>query len=172
MIRFVLPAALAAATAGLALPASAHVVLDKRTAQTGSYYKAVFRVPHGCEGSPTTSIAVSMPAGITSAKPQVKPGWKIDVAKEKLDKPIESHHGKPITHSIASVTWSGGSLPDEYFDEFAVQLKLPDAAPGTVIYFPIVQTCQSGERRWVQVPGPGKDHLHDPAPALTLTAKP
>lgn len=70
------------------------------------------------------------------------------------------------------MTWSGGSLPDAYFDEFAIQLKLPDAAPGTIIYFPIVQTCEAGERRWVQVPEPGKDHLHDPAPALTLTAKP
>ena len=33
--------------------ASAHVTLERRQAPVGSYYKAVFAVPHGCAGSAT-----------------------------------------------------------------------------------------------------------------------
>jgi periplasmic copper chaperone A len=36
-----------------ASPASAHVTLETKQAAVGSYYKAVFAVPHGCAGSPT-----------------------------------------------------------------------------------------------------------------------
>ncbi len=36
-----------------ASPAAAHVTLEKRQAPVGSYYKAVFAVPHGCAGSAT-----------------------------------------------------------------------------------------------------------------------
>ncbi|HCX67738.1 MAG TPA: hypothetical protein DHK64_09450, partial [Rhodobiaceae bacterium] len=50
-----LAAAVALATAA---PAAAHVVLDEPMASAGAYYKAVFRVPHGCDGSPTTSVSV------------------------------------------------------------------------------------------------------------------
>ena len=39
----------------------AHVVLEKREAAVGSYYKAVFQVAHGCEGSPTVGLEVTIP---------------------------------------------------------------------------------------------------------------
>jgi uncharacterized protein YcnI len=46
-------AALAAATAlALTGAAMAHVTLETAEAPAGSYYKAVMRVGHGCEGSP------------------------------------------------------------------------------------------------------------------------
>lgn len=34
--------------------ALAHVTLENQQAPIGSTYKAVFRVPHGCKGNPTT----------------------------------------------------------------------------------------------------------------------
>ncbi|MFX9740594.1 DUF1775 domain-containing protein, partial [Acinetobacter baumannii] len=40
--------------AAAASSASAHVTLENRQAAVGSYYKAVFAVPHGCAGSATT----------------------------------------------------------------------------------------------------------------------
>ena len=43
--------------------ASAHVTLERQEAPVGSSYKAVLRVPHGCDGSPTTAIRVRVPAG-------------------------------------------------------------------------------------------------------------
>ena len=41
-------------------PAAAHVTLEKRQAPVGSYYKAVFAVPHGCAGSPTVKLRVQI----------------------------------------------------------------------------------------------------------------
>ncbi|HBT41528.1 MAG TPA: hypothetical protein DEB21_05755, partial [Rhodospirillaceae bacterium] len=60
------------------------------------------------------------------------------------------------------------------FDEFALQMKLPDAADGGVLIFPVIQDCAQGTRAWVEVPKPGQSRwdLTSPAPTLTLTAKP
>ena len=58
-----------------ASPAAAHVTLEKRQAPVGSYYKAVFAVPHGCAGSPTVKLRVQIPEGVIGIKPMPKPGW-------------------------------------------------------------------------------------------------
>ncbi|HKY02364.1 MAG TPA: DUF1775 domain-containing protein, partial [Burkholderiales bacterium] len=63
----------------LAYPAFAHVTLEQGSAQTGSYYKAVFRVSHGCEGSPTRAFKIFLPEGAMGAKPMPKAGWTLDV---------------------------------------------------------------------------------------------
>lgn len=173
----------AAATASLTAvlctaPAQAHIVLDKKEAPAGSYYKAVFRVPHGCEGSPTTAIRITLPDGILSAKPQPKPGWTLAIEKTALPEPVKGPHGTSITEVVSAISWSGGSLDNAYFDEFAIQLRLPDEEGGTTLYFPVLQTCQTGERNWKEVPEPGHGHgqghdhhMPDPAPALRLTPK-
>ena len=56
-----------------------------------------------------------------------------------------------------------------------MQMKLPKAAPGSVLYFPVVQDCEKGVNRWIEIPEAGKKKLGDykqPAAALTLIAKP
>ena len=160
-------AAAALATAFAAYtPAVAHVVLETREAPAGSYYKAVFRVPHGCGGSPTTAIAVTLPDGIMSAKPQPKPGWTLAVERQALPRPVAGPHGSTVSERVTRIAWSGGDLPDAWFDAFAIQVRLPDAAPGTVLRFPVEQTCAAGSRHWV---GMGETQ-GDPAPALRLTA--
>ena len=63
-------------------PASAvfgHVVLEDQAALAGRSYKAALKVGHGCAGSPTTAIQVTIPAGFTDAKPMPKAGWKLDI---------------------------------------------------------------------------------------------
>ncbi len=47
-----------AATCGAA---SAHVVLEAKQAKVGAGYKAVFGVPHGCDGQPTTEVRSTSP---------------------------------------------------------------------------------------------------------------
>jgi uncharacterized protein YcnI len=64
-------------------PASAHVTLEKRQAAVGSYYKAVFAVPHGCAGSATVKIRVQVPEGVIGIKPMPKPGWTLEMVKGK-----------------------------------------------------------------------------------------
>ena len=62
-----------------------------------------------------------------------------------------------------------GPLPDDQYDEFAMQVRLPDA-PNTTVYFRVVQECAKGVNRWIEVPEPGRSprDLKRPAPALRL----
>jgi uncharacterized protein YcnI len=154
-------------------PARAHVTLETRQAPTDSYYKAVFNVPHGCKESPTVRIRVRIPDGVTGVKPQPKPGWKLMITRVKLAKPIDAGHGTTITETVSEVSWSGGELADEHFEEFRIRMKLPDR-PGATLYFPVVQDCREGVHRWIEVPEKGRsgDDLKEPAPALRLTPKP
>jgi uncharacterized protein YcnI len=145
-------AALAAAT-----PVFAHVTLEQAQARADSYYKAVLRVPHGCSGSPTVAVKVIVPEGVTGVKPQPKTGWNIDIGKE----------GK-----FAVVSWSGGLLADEHYDEFALHMKLPDR-PGATLHFEVEQRCVKGEHHWAEIPpaGTSAHDLKEPAPALRLAPK-
>jgi uncharacterized protein YcnI len=156
----------------MALPATAHVVLEQRQAPADSYYKATLTTPHGCKGSPTQRIRVRIPEGVLSVKPQPKPGWKLEITRAKLPTPLDDGHGGKITEVVREVAWSGGSLADEHFDEFKMVTKLPDR-PGATLYFPVVQECAQGAHRWIEIPEAGKpaQDLKEPAPALFLTPK-
>ena len=54
--------------------ACAHVTLETREAPVGTPYKAVLRVPHGCEGAATVALRVRIPEGMIAVKPMPKPG--------------------------------------------------------------------------------------------------
>ncbi|MDX2270362.1 MAG: YcnI family protein [Cyanobacteriota bacterium] len=153
---------------GITPPSLAHVTVWPKEAPANGYAKLTFRVPHGCEGSPTTKVRVQLPKGSLSVKPMVHPGWEISTVKVKLDTPIESH-GKPITETVAEVVWTGGPLLDEFMDEFSLSLKLPDL-PDQVVPIPVVQECEQGVHRWIEVAAPGEDpeELAEPAPLLKL----
>ncbi len=155
----------------LSVPASAHVSLETGMASWGSYYKAVFRVPHGCEGSATTRVSVEIPEGVISVKPMPKPGWKVKTVTGKYAATYESH-GKPVSEGVKRVEWSGGKLPDDQFDEFAFLARLPEDKEIMRIYFPVTQTCEKGSVSWSELPKPGGDahELKYPAPALDLMA--
>ena len=163
-----------AATLALLAPigsARAHATLDLREAPAGSYQKLAVRIGHGCEGTPTRVVRVRIPDGVTSVKLQPKPGWKAGVVREKLATPQTDTHGKSITEVVREAFWRGGKLDDDAFDEFAMQVKLPET-PDTTLYFPVVQECDRGVHRWIQIPEAGKSgrELKEPAPALRLGA--
>ncbi len=160
--------AVMAASLGATGGAQAHVVLAEPDAQAGSYYPGFFRVGHGCKGAPTVKVRIEVPEGILSAKPQPKAGWRISINREKLAEPVQGKYGL-ITERVASVTWEGGPLADDMFDQFGLMLKLPDEA-GT-LYFPTVQSCPNGgENAWVNIPEKGTPwhDTKDPAPMLHL----
>jgi periplasmic copper chaperone A len=152
--------------------AHAHITLEKQSAPADTSYKAVLRVPHGCEGSATVRLRVRIPDGVLNVKPQPKPGWTIATVKEKLATPAVLGHGREVTETIREVSWSGGKLPDDYYDEFAFRVELPDT-PGKTIYFPVVQECEKGVERWIEIPQPGKSRrdYEKPAPELKLLPK-
>jgi uncharacterized protein YcnI len=164
---------LAVAIALVAGAAQAHVVLENRQAPAGTYYVARFEVPHGCAGASTQAIRVQIPEGVTDVKPQPKPGWKVKVVKTHLDKPITDTHGHQVTDLVSEVDWSGGNLPDAYFDEFVMLTHLPNE-PGKTVYFPVVQECQGGKmNRWIEIPAAGKSaaDYREPAPGVELLPK-
>lgn len=151
--------------------AFAHITLEKKETAVGSFYKAVFSVPHGCDGSATVKVSVQIPEGIISVKPMVKPGWTLDVKRGDYAKPYGYLHGAKLTQGPKEVTWSGGNIPDAYYDEFVMQAFIAsELTPNTTLYFPIVQTCEKGEHRWIETPATpktGSGH-GEPAPALKL----
>lgn len=161
----------AAAALVLAPAAAAHVTANPGEARPGSFAKFDFRVGHGCEGSPTTRLTIAIPAGVTSVKPEVVPGWEIAVQEGELPEPITTEEGETITEGVTEVRWTGGPLPDAHFSEFGLSVRLPDR-PGETLYFPAVQTCEQGEHRWVEIPAAGQDpfELEEPAPFVTLAA--
>ena len=61
-------------------PAHAHVTLEGHQAAVGTFYKAVFAVPHGCAGSATTKIRVQIPDGVMKMRPLDK-GLAIEPGK-------------------------------------------------------------------------------------------
>src|SRR5262245_15805391 len=97
----------AAASALLAGPAYAHITLEQGEAPVGSPYKAVLRVPHGCDGKATVAIRVKIPEGVIAAKPMPKPGWKLDKIKGKYTKTYD-YYGKPTSEGVQEIDWSGG----------------------------------------------------------------
>jgi uncharacterized protein YcnI len=72
------------ALALLAGTAHAHIVLEQKSATAASYYKATFMVGHGCAGSATTGISISIPAGVVNVKPMPKSGWQVQTRVETL----------------------------------------------------------------------------------------
>ncbi|MDB5595793.1 MAG: hypothetical protein JWM36_2754 [Hyphomicrobiales bacterium] len=158
-----------AITAALPRPAAAHATLEQQRAAVGSFYKAVVRVPHGCEGQPTLRVRVQVPEGVLAVKPMLKPGWELAVVKKPYGQPYQ-YHGATLTEGIREVAWTG-KLPDENYDEFVFQAFLSDTLkPDTVLYFPVVQECEKGAERWIEVPTEGKSSrdYRFPAPGVRL----
>lgn len=155
--------------------ASAHVVLEQRTAPAGSYYKGVLRVGHGCDGSATRALRVLVPEGVRSAKPMPKTGWKLDIKKVKLAMPYDSH-GKTVTEEVSELVWTArtaeAALPDAHYDEFVFQVVLPKTAGP--LWFKVVQGCVVGRNERTQVPdsGTATKGLKSPAALLNVEATP
>jgi periplasmic copper chaperone A len=135
-----------------ASPAAAHITLETKQAAVGSYYKAVFAV-----------------------KPMPKAGWTVDIVEGKYANEYD-YHGNKLSSGVKEVAWSGGKLPDHNYDEFVISSFLTTSLkPNTTLYFPVVQECETGVSRWIEIPADGTGHSHEdksPAPGLKLLPKP
>lgn len=162
---------LMASTIALCSAAQAHTVLEYQVATAGQSYKATFKVGHGCGQSPTRQIVVDIPVGVQGAKPMPKPGWRLEVTREKLAKPYSSH-GRMVTDDVTRISWTAKTaddmLPNGHYDEFVLVGTLPDQAG--VMYWPVQQLCEQGRQDWTQVPQAGQSlgDLKSPAAALDI----
>ncbi len=163
-------AAVAAATIlAAAVPATAHITLETREVKAGATVKFVLRVPHGCSGSATTAVRLAIPDWLSAVKPQPKPGWELSVvaASDEHTGSTGGHesHGDPVKE----IAWTGGNLPDAYYDEFVFRAAVSRDAP-EVAYVPIVQECEAGTDRWIEIPAQGGStgNLKHPAPSVRV----
>ncbi len=165
--------ALAATFSLLSASVQAHVTLEQPRAEAGSAYKAVLRIGHGCDGSPTRALSVRVPAGFRGAKPMPKPGWTVTIRREALAEPYESH-GRKVGDDVAEITWQadagGAGLPDAYYDEFVLRGQAPLAVGPA--WFRVRQVCDKGSIDWAELPpvdGAARE-LKAPAARLDVTA--
>lgn len=153
--------------------ASAHVTVATESAAAGSTTLLVFSMSHGCEGSPTTKVAIKIPEGINSVAPTVNAGWTVTKVTKKLATPVKDQHGNSLTERVDQVVYTAKTpLADGYRDVLAVSVPLPEGSAGQVLAFPVVQTCAKGETAWVDQAAAGQDaeELEAPAPTITVTA--
>lgn len=160
-------AAMAISSTGSAF---AHAGISPATAANNATIKAVLTIPHGCDGAATDTISVRLPEGFVNAKPQAKAGWQIAITKGDYARPYDDH-GKPVTSGALEITWSGGSLPDDQFDEFAFQGQFQGFEAETPVTFVTTQKCGATEVTWSEIPAPGQSAhaLEHPAPTVTVT---
>jgi uncharacterized protein YcnI len=139
----------------------------------GSTYKAVLRVPHGCEGEPTLKIRVQIPEGVIAIKPMPKAGWELDTVEAPYKQSYD-YYGTPMTEGVREIVWTG-KLLDKHYDEFVFRAYLTDSLkPDSMLYFPVVQECEGGKTdRWIEIPAEGKkaDDYKSPAPGVKLRPK-
>lgn len=147
-----LPFAAAAATAlalAIAGPAAAHIHPDPASVEAGAPATVGFVIEHGCDGSPTTEVAIEVPEGATDVA-------GVDVA------------GFTASVDGQVVTFAGGSLPDGTEQGFQVSFTAPQT-PGEVPV-KIIQTCEVGSLEWIEEEVEGQPEPEHPAPVLAITA--
>lgn len=158
------------AAAAPALPAAAHVTMDPAQAAPHAYVRAALRVPHGCGTAATTRLTVRLPEGVTAARPMPKPGWTLVLAPRE-DAGTASGHG--AAPELSAITWEGGRLPNEHYDEFVLRFRAPDQ-PNTILWFAVRQECEGGAvTDWAEIPAEGRrisDYRH-PAASLRLVPR-
>ena len=164
----------ACAVVVLSAPAFAHVsVQPEGTAAKGGYAVVDFKVPNERDDASTTKLEVTFPTDhpLASALPEPMDGWKIEVTKSKLAKPLEVH-GKKISEAVSKITWTadGKGIEPGYFEKFPVSVgALPEDADE--LTFKALQTYSDKEVvRWIEAQKDGAEEPENPAPVLALSA--
>lgn len=151
-------------TAGLALAigaplaASAHVHVTPETAAAGGTETLTFSFSHGCDGSPTTAVAVDIPAGVGNATPVVQGGWTIT---REL-----GTDGVPTRVVYTADT----PVEDGFKAAVSMDVLFTEGTADTTLAFPVTQTCAEGETAWTQIAEDGEDphDLDAPAPLVAV----
>lgn len=166
----VILAGVSALSLGGALAASAHVTVSPNVTTAGSYALLTFGVPHGCDGSPTTKVAIKIPVGINAVTPTVNPSWDVQKVMVPLTPAVTDSHGNQLTERVDQIVYTARTpLPDGYRDAFVLSLQIPDVV-GQSLEFPTIQTCEAGETAWIEQEVQGQEEPAHPAPAFEVTA--
>ena len=138
------------------LAASAHVTVTPSDTAAGSYTVLTFAFSHGCEGSPTTALAIDIPESIESVSPTLNPNYTIE-------KVADGDRTAQVVYTAIT------PVEDGYRDTIELSMRLPDDAAGETLSFPVLQTCEVGETNWNQVAEEGEEEPESPAPTVVVT---
>jgi uncharacterized protein YcnI len=167
---FALPAAVIGFSALAVAPALAHVTISPGEAHAGEYAIATVSVPHGCDGSATTSVTIQVPDEVIEVTPTRNALWDVTKTMTTLDTPIKAEDGDEITEKVGTVVYTAKTpLPDGYRDAFELSFQVPDVA-GKTLVFPTIQKCVKGETAWTEVAAEGAAEPEHPAPAIKVLA--
>ncbi len=144
------------AAAALAVPSvgQAHVSLHPNVLPAGDFPTVDIRVPNETDNARTVRVDIKIPPGFTAFDPQQVPGWKIQLVKTKLTKPIQTDDG-PVTEEVSEAIFTaakGGGTPPGYIENFPVAFSVPGKS-GDTLSFKTVQTYSNGQIvRWIGPP--------------------
>ena len=134
-------------TLATASVASAHVRVLPEEVPADSYEVLTVRVPTE-KDIPTTQVRVEVPEGFTVLGVQPVPGW---------DHEFEENAGV-----IEAITWSGGEIGPQEFQQFAVQAKTPENTGKFA--WNAFQTYEDGSVvEWI-----GSEDAEEPASVVTV----
>jgi uncharacterized protein YcnI len=152
---FVLGAALAVAAP---LAASAHVHVTPENASADASTSLTFSFSHGCEESPTTSMIIDIPEGVTNVVPVADANWTIqrDVADNGTVSRVTYSAVTPVENGIKG--------------EVSLDARLGAELADTDVAFPVTQVCVTGQTAWTEVAAEGADEPESPAPIVAVGA--
>ncbi|WP_083587169.1 YcnI family copper-binding membrane protein [Agrococcus sp. Marseille-P2731] len=145
---------LAAAAFVLAGPvaANAHVHVTPSSTEAGATSELAFSFSHGCDGSPTTGIEVTVPEEVASVALIANAGWQ-----------VAADLGEDGTRTVAFT--ADTPIPDGVRETLELEVALPEgAADGSQLVFPTLQQCETGEWLWADE----DQGSETPAPLLTI----
>ena len=97
-----LPIVAAAVMALLVSVAFGHVGFETKMAIRGSYFKAVMRVLHGCDGDTTDTVRVRIPAGMIAVKPKLKSGSDVEAVIGTYQNTYDLHR-RAVTEGVVEL---------------------------------------------------------------------
>ena len=99
---------------------------------------------------------MQIPEGVIGVKPMPKPGWTLETVKGKYAVEYENH-GRKI--SEGSRKWSGAAASSPTtitMSSSSATYLTAGLKPNTTLYFPVVQECEQGVSRWIDIPKEGQ----------------
>ncbi len=111
--------------------ASAHVVVRPAEVVSAGFQTFTVGVPNE-KDIPTTSVKLLIPEGLKHVSPTQKTGWDIAIEKE----------GEGESARVASITWGGGSIGEEFRDDFTFSAQAPEQE--TTLQWKAYQTYADG----------------------------
>ena len=143
--------------AAVVLVASAHVTVSPRQVNAKGGGDFIIKVPTE-RPVPTIKLRVVFPGGFRVSRLRAKQGWTAVVERD-------------TSKAITAVTWSGGKIGPDEFDEFVVSARV-SAEPGQSLAIMAYQTYEGGEVvGWTSVADPMPKTEH-PAPKITVMQAP